>query len=278
MSNSTAQIAVDPRAIVAAGAGWDLQILSTLPKRMIIGTQARDKSGKTHFGLTMPGPIAYINLDKGHEGVVDKFVRAGKRIYRKDFIIDPTKPMSAAMWDHLWYALRDSYLFGVMSGQFRSVFVDTGTAFWEAQRMEAFGKLAQVPPLKYVEINAQFEALISTALNYPVNVVIAHRMKEHYENDAGGRGQKTGAWVFTGYKDMRYIVQHNIEQRWDEAKNSPMLRVTNSRDDMALCGLVLEGPMCNFPSLGMVIHGFESANDWEDGSRQVVSRVGAVSK
>lgn len=273
MANSTATVSVDPRGIVAAGQGWVLQQPSTAPKRMVISTQARNKSGKTHFGLTMPGPIAFINLDKGHEGVQDKFIRAGKKVVRKDFVIDPTKPMSSVGWDALWYALRDSYLFAVTSGYFRSVLVDTGTAFWEAQRMEAFGKLTQVPPLKYMEVNAQFEALISTALNYPVNVVFAHRMKEEYLNDAGGRGQKTGGWSHTGYKDMRYVVQHNIEQQWNEQENTPMLRVTDSRDDMGLCGLVLKGPMCNFPALGGVIHGVESLGDWDDGSMPVTGRT-----
>lgn len=269
MANSTANVQIPSQDIAQAQNGWVVCAPATGPRRMIVSTQARDKAGKTHFGFTQPGPIAFINMDRGWEGVLEKFIAAGKTIIRKDFIIDPTARMNENKWDALWYELRASYYLAVSSGRFRSVFVDTGNAMWEAQRMEAFGKLTQVPPLKYQEVNAQFEALISTAYNYPVNVVIAHRMKQVYENDAAGRGQKTGAWEATGYKDMRYVVQVNVEQAWLDEENVPAMRIDTCRQQQRLRGAVLKGEMCNFPTLGMMVHGPETAADWADGSREV---------
>lgn len=269
MANSTAAVTISPTELQAATAGWQNLSTPKFPPRMIVSTQARDKSGKTHFGLTQPGPIAFLNLDRGHEGVVDKFIRAGKKITMKNFTTDPMRKLTETQWDQLWMDLRASYVFAVSSGHFRSVFVDTGSAMWEALRMAEFGKLTQVPPLRYQEVNAQFEALLSIAYNYPVNVVLSHRMKQQYENDAAGRGQKTGRWEPTGYKDMRYVVQVNIEQAWDVTKNVPAMRIDNCRHNGYLNGAILDGDMCNFPTLGMLIHGPESAAAWADDSREV---------
>jgi hypothetical protein len=266
MANITAHVPITPQQMAQGGAGWDLVSSPRVTPRMIVSTQAKDKSGKTHFGLTMPGPIAFINADFGDEGVIEKFVRVGKVVVKKNFVIPPTTKLTDVQWDEYWYAFRSSYVYAVSCGAFRSVFVDTGNVMWEAQRMEAFGKLTQVPPLKYQEVNQQFEALISIAYQYPVNVTFAHRMKEMYENDAQGRGQKSGNWGPTGYANMRYVVQVNIEQAWNEEKNCAALRINTCRQNRSLGGVVLEGDMCNFSTLGMLVHGPEHAAAFDDGT------------
>lgn len=219
----------------------------------------------------MPGPIAFLNMDRGWEGVLEKFTAAGKVIVRKDFIVPLNMKMTDAAWDNMWAALRASYMYAISSGHFRSVFVDTGTAMWETLRMAEFGKLSKIPPMKYGEVNAQFEALVLSATDYPVNVCFAHRMKQEYAADtAGGMANKTGEWIPTGYGQMPYVVQVAIEQAWNEQKNVPALRINRSRFDQRKAGVVLEGDMCNFPTLGMFIHGPEFAKDFMDDSRPVV--------
>lgn len=268
MGNSTAVVEIPQAQLHAASQGWVQCVEPTGPKRLIVSTQARDKCGKTHFGFTMPGPIGFLNLDRGYEGVIEKFLRAGKKIYRKDFVTDPTRKLSDSEWDQLWYALRAAYVFCVTSGYFRSVFIDTGSAFYEAMRMAAFGKLSQVPPLKYTEVYQEFEALLAIAYNYPVNVTIAHRMKQDYVKAAPGEfGTKSDIWSPTGYKDMAYVVQVAVNQAWDKVGNVPALQIASSRFDNHLNGLVLSGPMCNFPTLGMMIHGAEYAADFTDDSK-----------
>ena len=272
MANSTISVNVSPQELQRAAQGWLMCAAQpTGPKRMIVSTQARDKSGKTHFGFTMPGPIAFLNLDRGWEGVLDKFVTAGKVIVRKDFVVPLTQKMTDSGWDQLWAQLEASYLYAVTSGHFRSVFVDTGSAMWEALRMAEFGKLSKIPPMKYGEVNGRFEALILTALDYPVNVCIANRMKPVYaEGVAGGMASKTGTWEPSGYAQLPYIVQVSIEQAWNEEKNCAALRICRSRFDQRKAGTVLEGSMCDFPTLGMYIHGPQYAADFTDGSKAVL--------
>src|ERR1035437_263544 len=53
-------------------------VKEVIPYRLIWRSYGPEKSGKNHFGLPAPGPIAIQSFDIGVEGVVEKFVKAGK--------------------------------------------------------------------------------------------------------------------------------------------------------------------------------------------------------
>ena len=42
--------------------------------RLVVRVGGLEKEGKTHFALTAPGPIGAIDMDRGMEGVVEKFL------------------------------------------------------------------------------------------------------------------------------------------------------------------------------------------------------------
>src|SRR3990170_4136638 len=50
------------------------------PRRLVISLSGPAKSGKSHFSLTAPEPIIYINVDIGTEVVVGKFQDKGKYV------------------------------------------------------------------------------------------------------------------------------------------------------------------------------------------------------
>lgn len=53
--------------------------LGATSNRLIIRSWGRDKTGKNHFGYTMPGPIFGQYFDPGGtEGVADKFMNGGE--------------------------------------------------------------------------------------------------------------------------------------------------------------------------------------------------------
>ena len=54
-----------------------------LPRRLVMRISAHEKDGKTHFGLTAPPPIGVMNIDRGLEGVVEKFAKV-KEIHVSD--------------------------------------------------------------------------------------------------------------------------------------------------------------------------------------------------
>lgn len=198
--------------------------------------------------------------------VLEKFVRKGKRVFVKDFRIDPTRPMTMEQWDQLFWAERDSYLWAVSCGHFRSVLVDTGTGLWEAQRMEAFGKLTQVPPLKYGEVNGQFEAVLNYAKGFPVNVMFTHRMKAEYANDATGRRQKTGAMANTGYSGIGYVAQVEVQQVWHPELKCPAMKVVGKcRPNPYVIGHELYDKQCTFQGLAKLIYPDSDPKAWTDG-------------
>ena len=81
------------------------------PRRLVISVEGREKTGKSHFGLTAPGPIVYLNVDIGTEGVVGKFQDKGKQVYLYDIRIP--REANANVWQTLWvdfkYRVRKVY-------------------------------------------------------------------------------------------------------------------------------------------------------------------------
>ena len=56
---------------IVSGTGFKrAQVLDL--KRLILSVDAEQKRGKTHFALTAPRPLGFINLDDGLEGVINK--------------------------------------------------------------------------------------------------------------------------------------------------------------------------------------------------------------
>jgi hypothetical protein len=132
-------------------------IETTIQPRLILALDGKEKSGKTHFSLTAPDPIAYFAIDMGHEGVVRKFVdgevaskiilRADKKIKVPDISVydkktDSLKIDATAAWEKM----RNAYKAACASPDIKTVVVDTATEMWELLRLARLGKVAQVKP------------------------------------------------------------------------------------------------------------------------------------
>ena len=79
--------------------GFETADGSYIKRRLIISLEGPEKNGKTHFSLTAPGPIAFINFDIGHEGVIEKVIPEKKvfiQHYRRK------NEMSPDDWIELW--------------------------------------------------------------------------------------------------------------------------------------------------------------------------------
>ena len=71
------------------------------PQRLIVDIAGPEKSGKTHLALTGPKPIIFFSIDKGTEGVVEKFQRAGDQVlvYEIRYPIGKDKSDYAPIWN-----------------------------------------------------------------------------------------------------------------------------------------------------------------------------------
>lgn len=188
-------------------------------KRLVMCTEAMPGCGKTNFGLSMPGPLAIINLDEGLDGVIQEYQET-KEIYVASHRanLNEIRAMKGdsgnikkAAEDE-WRAIRQDYIEALADA--KSVFVDTGTEFNEMLRLAHFGKLTQVMPHHYAAPNKEMKQLIDLAYDSNANVLFSHRLKKEYVND-----KATANLELAGWGQMPYEVQVHMRQ-WKDPKES----------------------------------------------------------
>ena len=209
-------------------------------KALLVCSQALEKKGKTHFALTAPGPIALISTDTGSEETAAKFKKVGKVIH----LLKSTPPkeigtnVAAAIteWDKLlkaWY--------GVISDKsIRTMIVDTHTEFWQVMRLARFGKLEQVPPKKYDEVNKDMRDMIKAIKERQnLNAVFIHKVKKTYvgsrkPDGTAGMDSWNGEYERAGFGDMGYLCDVVVENNFsppDEPGKRALRRPSGTRAD-----------------------------------------------
>lgn len=236
--------------------------------RLIMSVMGKEKEGKTHFALTAPGPVGYLNLDKGYEGVGNKF-ETEKEIYKSDYNIqlprrgtnmDAVAGLLAPFWED---ALEDV---AYALDNYRTSIVDTGTELWELCRIARFGKLDQVKPHHYGPVNREFrDQIYGSAYNSDCNLIVLHKLKAEYLND-----KKTGNYERSGFSDTGFVVQTEVlcyrvgvDERDGADDLGFRLLVQSCRQNPAIEGEILQGPMLNFPFLATMIFPDTQISDWE---------------
>jgi hypothetical protein len=231
-------------------AGFERVTKTIIQPRLIVSVEAEPKVGKTHWSLTSDrGPIMYVNLNQGVEGVIDKF--ADREIYRMDlprgrFLVDQmgndkaSKEAGAA-----WKKFANGYRKVLETGG--TVVLDTAGELWELLRLYRFGKLDQVKPHHYAPVNAEYEAIFQLAYDQPdLSLIAIHELKEEYKNE-----KSTGLRIRSGYKRMGYIAQVLIRlyKVGVQADRVYGMEITECRHNPELEGTEWEGDMCTFPML-----------------------------
>ena len=203
----------------------------------------------THFALTAPDPIFFINVDIGTEGVLDKFQAEGKRIYVYDVRVPRTasKDYYVPMWENLKKIFEKVYQVGA-----GSVAVDTDTEVYELARLAKFGKLTQVMPQHYTEVNNEYREILRLAYDSVMNSVFIHKMKPKYIGNA-----RTGEYEPSGFGDMAYQSQINVTMHREDSESGPEFSafIEDCRHNPNVNGEWLRGPMCTFEFLLELVHG-----------------------
>jgi len=231
------------------GLGFSDALVGT-PRRLIASVEGRDKTGKTNFALTAPPPIVFFNIDIGTEGVVGKFQEAGKQV----FVYDVRVPKGASqnvyttMWSDFKHRMGVAYTLGT-----GSVVVDTSSEGFELARLSHFGKLTQVMPHHYTEVNSEWRELMRLAYDSAMNTIFVHKQKPKYVNNA-----RTSEYELAGFGEMGYLSQINLvtycEPNIATGKPDFSVYVKNCRHNPDVSGQVLRGPLCNFEFLLSLVH------------------------
>lgn len=258
------------------------QVGEVATKALLVCSQANEKRGKTHLALTGPSPIEIISTDTGTEEIAAKFVREGKRVSIMHCRAPKTlkdKQDATEEWDRIrrgWDAVlenRDS----------RTMVTDTHTELWQVLRLARFGKLEQVPPKKYDEVNKEMRDLVKAVKQRrDLNAFFIHKYKKEYAatkkpDGTQGMDSWTGFYERAGFGDMGFlsdvVVENNFvvpaepgkrrisipdggggefDPDYQIGEKDFYLRVVDTRHRMVEnIGLILGGDYCTFQYLAM---------------------------
>ena len=229
-------------------------------RRLIVSSGGREKTGKSHFALTGPPPIIYFDIDIGTEGVVDKFQEIGKEILRYSIRVpkEARQDTYIPMWGDLKTRILKAY--SLKQG---TVVWDTATEAYELARLMHFGKLTQVMPHNYTEVNNEWRELLRTAYDSSMNTVFIHKMKPVWINNA-----RTKDYEVAGFGEMDYLSQVNLVHYREDIENGTVFTayIKDCRQKPGLAGTTLRGlplasgdertmdPLCNFEMLLAMVH------------------------
>jgi hypothetical protein len=225
--------------------------------RMIIAVDGLDKSGKSNFAFTAPGPIAYLPFDVGAEGVIEKFqtkkqIFVPKESYETRFENGKAKAEATSEFARF----RTDYSNAIKAA--RSAIVDTATETWELLRLARFGKLSQIKPHHYTEVNQEFRDLVREAFDSTSNLILLHKVKAVWKDGptAESRASKTGEMERAGFSETGYLVQINVlcyrleaEER-AEGDLGFRMKILNCRQNPEIQGMVLENEQISIQTLG----------------------------
>lgn len=236
-----------------------------IKRRLIMAIDGTEKSGKSHFSLSAPSPVAVINFDIGLDGVVQKW-QSDKDIWVQDvrFVIADFRTMQAEaaakeadrILQKVWKA------YAAVLGEARTIVVDNATELWELVRLSHFGKLEQVKPHHYVHPNNEYREFIRQAYDQDkTNLILLHKVKDEYVNN-----ERTGLKKRAGFSDTGFLVQCNALCYRDPQEQSVPecfhMIVTDSRQNAELAGTDISGAELNFPFLATQIFPTTTEEDW----------------
>lgn len=232
--------------------------------RLIIRVGALDKSGKTHFALTAPGPLGVLDMDRGLEGVIDKFI-PHKKIFTKSFLDMPNKTRDD--YDERWKHFEGGFYELIEHKDIRSIIVDTDTESWEIARLAFLGKLTQIKSHHYAQVNAAYRKLVDAAFDSDKNVIFIARHKKQYVKKRGDSDDTVwnGTYEAAGFTELPYLVQANLRSTLevDDGEITSHIEFINCRQNMALKGEVLDGDLATFPWVASYIVEGTTPEDWE---------------
>lgn len=236
---------------------------STSSPRLIMALAGLDGQGKTHFSLTAPGDIGFINLDKGLEGVIESFV-AQKKIYVCNLMMpDSTGRDEAEIMNQAgeqWDKFVGAYYGALDTKSIRTVVVDTSSALRELHLMKRFGRATQIMAYMYRETNSVFSKLIMDVYKTDKNAIFLQRMRPVYIND-----KRTSDYEPVGYTGMAYDVQIDarIYRYSEEDGGERAIFLKKCRQNDSLVGQEFAGHLCSFSSIASLVLPEVDPENWE---------------
>lgn len=251
-------------------------------RRLALATVGGEKSGKSHFAImTAPDPLAVVSLDAGTDEIVDKARAAGRRVYHYPIRVPRPKVIAGQeeqkvqqkIYGPLWDKYARAWEAIAAAKHLRTAIADTFTEAYELARLAYFGKLAQVKPQHYVEVNAEFRNLVKGTYDErpDLNLIYIHKTKKEYREGSKGDSNWTGRYEQAGFGDTNYIVDLIVRHGYDVANRCFTVTVPKTADNCNcrfgdhMVGFELPGDAdlpVDFATLAMEAVPGSSLEDW----------------
>ena len=238
-------------------------------RRLLIGTDGWDNTGKTEFALSAPGPIIWLCVNRDFDGVLDNPNPPKSR--RADVALKaiplplPTQLDQAGYQQH-WRNFYQEYMKALANPDVRTVILDGDSDTWELQRLAEFGKVTQVPSLQYPNVNAARKAMISRAHDSGKIVIATNKLENEYETKLNDKGKdiqvKTGRMRRQGFKDWTYLWGVHLRHLRNPDTNEFGVQILMAKVDTSLAGLELWGSDCNFQTVIQTIYPNVPLSEW----------------
>ena len=231
---------------------------TTAPTRLILHLSGDYGTGKTHFSLTAPEPIIYCNIDRGTEGVVEKFAST-KEIHIANPII-PSDSTQAEYWQ-IWTEFKEFWRETCAKTE-GTVVLDTLTILTELSKNAPFGKALEIPPNKAYVWQEPLREMVREIHDSTMNAVFIQRRGDVWGSVPDAQGRKPTD--VRGFSAMPYEAQASVVlYRNDDAPDDSTRfygHIEKCRHNMQLMGKVFPDPSLglmnlDFNQLRAVVHG-----------------------
>lgn len=256
-------------------------------KRLLIGLDGPPDSGKTEFALSCPGPGLGIILDRGLDGCLDNPNPPKSRNDNWGFkVISIPLPTQSVQREYLtyWQEFYKWYKLALENLEANSILIDGDSDSWELQRLAEFGKLTQVPPIMYTNVNAARRAMYARAWDSCKIVVFTNKIKKEYETvyntdgtaqmDGSGKEMRkwSGNYERQGFPDQDYLFHMQLSTMYrPESYNEKLkvtipasfgIRINKCKRSAEFVGAELWGEESNFRGLVQLVYPEVPLQDW----------------
>jgi hypothetical protein len=234
--------------------------------RLLGSSQGPGGSGKTHFWLTAPEPIAVMLFDPiGLEGLTrqplfrEKDIRVIEYKFNPGKLAESDRPKAAQ--DNLEQFIDDYRIALKMA---RTTIFDKEDYIWEMLRYARLGSISDRPS-SYYELNLEYRNWFQEAADSGMNLGVIRGMKEKWgtkKNPKTGAEQPfaTGTLEPRGMKEVPELVQVNLEHKWVEGEGFVVKVMDKCRLNSDLIGQ--EFPGLDFMTLALAMYPESSESDW----------------
>ena len=241
-------------------------------RSIVAASQGAPGSGKSHFWMTAPEPIAWFLFDPGGlKGLKNNALFKGKDIRVRDYCGDlnigklPKEERVARALDIMNLYQED---WDVAIRKARTLVVDKEQMVWEMLRY-AHDEVESPSPKNFHELNLMYRGWVQDAEVNGKNLGLLRDVHDTWGKIGVSREGKpqmgfTGKMKPDGQKYVPGLVQVNLEHRWDDEAGEFAVRILEKcRLGEAVTLIGKEFPELDFPTLGTMLYDDTTLEDWQ---------------